>query len=190
MPIGWAVVVVVQWLAIVFLAAVVLGVLRRVTPHLEHAAERPVPRADRQGPALGSQLPSFTARETSGDLVSAGLLRGRPRVLLFLSADCSPCLNLATELGSSDRYRELSGSLVAVTGPAGAGVLPLPAWLRVLTMPDAECSRVLEVRGRPFAIAVDADGVITDKRMVNTVAQLTQVGAPVSRPAGAVTIPP
>src|SRR5207247_782180 len=46
---------------------------------------------------------------------------------------------------------------------------------RVVAVPDAECARVLGIPGRPFAMAVNADGVITAKQPVNTLAQLTDM---------------
>ena len=39
-------------------------------------------------------------------------------------------------------------------------------------MPQIEVLEVLGVRGRPFAMAVDNDWVVREKRMVNTVQQL------------------
>lgn len=41
MPTGWAIVIVVQWLAIAALTIVVLGVLRQMASLLERAAARP-----------------------------------------------------------------------------------------------------------------------------------------------------
>ena len=44
MPIGWAIVIVVQWVAIAALTIVVLGVLRQMASLLERAAAGPVMR--------------------------------------------------------------------------------------------------------------------------------------------------
>jgi hypothetical protein len=178
MPVGWAIVIVFQWLAIVALAAVVLGVLRQVTPHLERAGEPPVARAQNQGPAVGSTLLPFTCRESNGEIFTAAQILGSPAVLLFLSGTCAPCVNLADEIGASG-IAELADSLIVVTGPEDRGGLRLPDRLRVLLMPHAEVAQVFSVRGRPFAIAVDPDGVVKDKRGVNTVAQLTELTASV-----------
>jgi hypothetical protein len=108
------------------------------------------------------------------------VLRGRPGVLLFLSASCRPCLRLARELGESDAAARMAGSLTVVCDPEGSGILAFPAWLRVLTMSDAEGSEVLGVHGRPFAIAVDEKGMVKAKRMLNTITQLAELTASVS----------
>jgi hypothetical protein len=54
-------------------------------------------------------------------------------------------------------------------------------------MSDAEGSEMLDVHARPFAIAVDADGIVQAKRMLNTIPQLAELTAsivPVSAPVG------
>src|SRR5271155_5086470 len=112
MPIGWAIVIIALWLAVIALTVVVLGVLRQVMPYLERAGAQsamPMPMPA-QGPAVGSRLPGFAARDNHGDVVNAAQLRGKPSVLLFLSSGCSPCIALAEELGHADQG-ELAGSL-------------------------------------------------------------------------------
>jgi hypothetical protein len=177
MPIGWAIVVIVQWLAIISLTAVVLGVLRQVTPRLEAPAGPQRPRLRDQGPAVGTRMPVFRARDKGSEIISAELLAGQPSTLLFASASCGPCMKLARELGTVPPPAELAGSLIVVTDPDGAETLNLPSWLRLVTMPDGECAQVLGIQGRPFAMTVDADEIVTAKRPVNTVAQLTSVAA-------------
>jgi hypothetical protein len=60
----------------------------------------------------------------------------------------------------------------------------------VLTMPNAECSETLRITLRPFAVAVDADGIVQGKQVLNTLAQLTDLTAtvlpdlPVNVPGG------
>jgi hypothetical protein len=185
MPIGWAIVIIVQWLVIIALAAVVLGVLRQVTPHLERAAESPVRRLESQGPAVGSKLPPFIGGDGGGDILTAAEVLGRPAVLLFLSATCAPCVNLAGEMGASD-LGELVNSLIVVIDPNDLGRLRPPTGLRVLTMPPSQVAEVFAVRGRPFAVTVDADGVVRATRWLNTVAQLRDLASSVMRPAVAV----
>jgi hypothetical protein len=179
MPIGWAIVVVGQWLAIIALAVVVLGILRQVTPRLQATTAHSPARLQAQGPAVGSAMPDFTGRDRYGGIITTAQLRGRPAVVLFLSADCSPCVNLAREMGASDPVEELADALVVVIDPGGVEALELPGWPRVLAMPKIEVLEVLEVRGRPFAMAVDNDWVVREKRMVNTVEQLRSLAVSV-----------
>lgn len=181
MPIGWAVVIVVQWLAIIALAAIVLGVLRQATPHLEKLAESPPPRRlIDQGPAIGSKLPPFTGHDPAGQLVHAAELLGGPNVLLFMSATCPPCAGLAEELRVGD-LGELDSFLVIVIDAADYARLRLPSRLRALHMTNREVGQVFGVSGRPFAVVTDADGIVRVKRGLNTVDQLKSVAGPVMR---------
>jgi hypothetical protein len=75
--------------------------------------------------------------------------------------------------------RLLADPLIVVTDPDGLDTLRPPASVRVLIMPDNEVAEVFAVRGRPFAVAVDADGVVKTKRGLNTVAQLSDLIASV-----------
>jgi hypothetical protein len=186
MPVGWAIVVVAQWLAIVTLAVVVLGVLRQAAPPLERPAGSPPRRMVSQGPEVGTKLPPFTGRGPEGEILHAAQLLTGPAVLLFLSATCAPCVALAGEIGVSD-LGELDYALVVVIDPSDHGLLPLPARLRVLVMPGSEVAEVFAVRGRPFAVVADADGVVRAKRGLNTVAQLRNLAGPVMRTAVAAT---
>lgn len=186
MPIGWAIVVVVQALAIIALAAVVLGVLRQVTPLLDRSAEPSMPRIQNQGPVVGSKLPPFAGRDGGGEILNAAQLLGRPTMLLFLSATCAPCVTLADEISAisaSAEPGELVSSLIVVIDPNDHAALRLPTDLRVLMMPTSEIAEVFDVHGRPFAMAVDADGVVRDKRGLNTVDQLASLTATVVPPA-------
>lgn len=183
MPIGWAVVIVVQWLAIIALAAIVLGVLRQATPHLERLADAAPPRRRLdQGPAVGSKLPPFTGRDGTGEIVQAAELLDGPSVLLFLSATCTPCVSLADELGVSD-LGEFEHPLIIVVDPDDYGTLRLPTRIRALLMPTSEIAEVFAVRGRPFAVVADADGIVRVKRGLNTVDQLKNLAGSVVLPA-------
>jgi len=183
MPVGWAIVVVAQWIAIIALAAIVLGVLRQATHRLEQPAGSPR-MADRladQGPAVGSRLPPFTGRDDNGELLHAAQVLNGPTVLLFLSATCAPCVRLADELGAS-HLGEPGWSLIVVIDPGAHGTLQLPTRLRVLVMPVSEVAEVFAVRGRPFAVAADTEGIVRAKGGLNTVAQLTDLAGSVVRP--------
>jgi hypothetical protein len=175
MPTGWAIVIVVQWLAIAGLIIVVLGILRQMASLIDRAATGPVMRILPPAAEVGTRLPAFASTADGGATEPAALLAGRPAVLLFLSAGCAPCLSLAAEIAGSDLPGELGSALIVITAPGSESVARLPAGVRVMAVPDAECDRVLGIPGRPFAMAVNADGVITARQPVNTLAQLAGI---------------
>lgn len=177
MPVGWAIAVVVLGVAVIVLAAVVLGLMRQVTPVLERLADGNDigRRLHAQGPSTGQPLPEFTALGPDGE-VSAGELRGRPTVLLFLSVGCGPCQRLAAELDRSGPG-ELASQLFVITSQDGQRVLGLPSSVTVLTERGREVSDRLSVIGTPFAVAVDPDGIVLATRSPNTLSQLGELAA-------------
>jgi hypothetical protein len=170
MPIGWAVAIVVLWLAVVALAVVLLGALRQVTSHLASLAEQPPTPVRAQGPAVGSRLPDLTGYDGHAQL------GGRPSVLLFLSPACGPCRTLAEEISGSDPS-DLARFLTVVTDSGGVDALGLPAWLRVLTVPEDAQAQKFAIPGRPFAIAADEDGFIRGSQLLNKVGHVTDFAA-------------
>lgn len=176
MPIGWAITVVVLCVAVAALAIVVLGLLRQMTPVLERAmAVAAEPDVRPLGPAVGSPLPHFVARGADGE-VTAEQLRGRPAVLLFLTAGCSPCKALAEEMAHTD-LGDLADQLVVITGPDGRRELGIRPGLRILTEQDGEVSGPLSVMSTPFAIAIGPDGIVKAVRVPNTIEQLDNLAA-------------
>jgi methylamine dehydrogenase accessory protein MauD len=184
MPVAWAIVIIVLWVAVICLAVVVLGVTRQVTPYLERiAAERAQPAGPMMsGPSVGEPLPQFTGRDGDGNVITAADLRGRPSLLVFLHSSCGSCRNLAGELAAAD-LGELAHRLTVVTDVAGTQELALPAGLRVVLQADDEISDALGVRVTPFAIAFDEQGTVQAKRAVNALDQLTALSRAASADA-------
>lgn len=177
MPIGWTIVVVVLWVALLGLTVIVLGILRQVMPILQQAsAHAGPPGAVEQGPPVGEKIPAFSARDTAGDLVDDQELRGRPAVLLFLSSHCTPCAQLATEIRQAE-LGELASQLIIVTSPDGPQELGIPAGLRTVTEHLNEVSGALAVGSWPFAIALAPDGTVKSTQVPNTIKHLENVAA-------------
>jgi hypothetical protein len=184
MSVGWAVVVIVQWVAIVALTVVVLGILRQVTPHIEKYAEASAAgalpgRRVAFGRNRGGALPEFSAHDGDGQAVTAASLLGHSRVLLFLSGTCEPCHALAREIRESTAG-DLSRSLIVVTDPGSPDSLNLPSWARVITMPSSAARSAFDFPGWPFAMAVDESGAIKGATMLNTLAQVVNLAAAIS----------
>jgi hypothetical protein len=184
MPTGWAVVIIIQWLAIAALTIVVLGVLRQIT----NRDERPGGMKMRVWPNVanvGTRLPAFTASLDGEKIDASMLVQGRSAVLMFLSAGCAPCRALTDEIAAAGLSAGLSGSLIAVLAPGTEHSLRISDQVQVLTMPDDESEQVLGIPGKPFAMAVDPDGLITAKRLINTLTQLEALAATAQEPAPA-----
>lgn len=181
MPVGWAVVIVALWIAFLFLAIIVFGILRQVTPHLERAAVLAVRRPEEEGPPVGSRLSHFVARGEDDQPFTEEHLLGDSNILLFSRSECSPCENLAGEMRSSD-IPLMAAHLTIVTDAAGRRDFDGLAGCRVIRESAREVQEALGIRGVPFAIAIDGNGVVRAKQPINTVAQLSRLAASVIPP--------
>jgi methylamine dehydrogenase accessory protein MauD len=160
------------------LAVVVLGILRQITPVLERAAAQMAALGPgHEGPPVGEQVPEFAARDTDGQLVSDQELRGRPFVLLFLSAGCGPCERLAAEIRRADLGALASQLIIIVTSPDAPRVLGIPAGLRIVTESSNEITNPLDIQGLPFAVAVDPGGTVQAAEVPSTVKHLDRLAA-------------
>jgi len=145
MPVGWAVVVVALWVAVIALSAVVLTLTRRVAS-LANAA-RPAPLA----PPVGATLPHFPGAEAS---------LGRARLYLFLNSSCGPCRSLSEKLRGAD-WSLVTGRGLEVVAVADSGFDPgALGTARLVTSTPVELQERFGVRATPYALAVDGDGVV------------------------------
>jgi hypothetical protein len=157
MPIAWAIVIIALWLAVAGLAVIVLGVLRQVTTNGQRA---PGQSSRMMGPARGTQVPDFVGR-----------LRDRPNVLLFLSSGCGPCQQLVDDMRATG-LGDLIGGLTVLTDPGGAAALSLPADVHAVEDHEKKVALALDIQGRPFAVAVDENGIVRATSVPNKVADL------------------
>lgn len=130
----------VTWVAVALLVIVVGGLHARIR-RLEHAgaASRPTPYS----PLLGRDLK---------DLVGTAEIGEPPRVLLFLSSDCSSCARLLSEI-ESPSWTVRTAIVWTDDNPRS----PSPDGTTVLDH-GAELSAQLGIRVTPFALVADPAG--------------------------------
>jgi hypothetical protein len=135
----WIAIVVTQGVTTVLLVVVVLGMLRRINPMLEHGLRHQVrdPLQSDEAPPLGAALPAFTLRSVDGALVSRDRLLAHARVLLLADAKCPPCLQLLADIESEQADPAWSQLAVIATDSVTAQhrrLADLPSVQVVLTL--------------------------------------------------------
>jgi hypothetical protein len=181
MPVGWALAIVIIAVAVLVLGVLMLGVLRQVAPLLEAVTEQLAVASTHRaamrlpGLAAGDELPRFTARDSQGKVTNDDL-RGRSVIMAFLSAGCRPCQLIAHQL-ATDGVGDLAGLLLLVTAEGEPAALGLPPDLPALIEENHEVSEALSVLGTPFAVAVDAQGVVRGMTVPNSRADLDELSA-------------
>ena len=145
----WAVAFVLQWALVIVLCVVVVALARQVgTLHLR-LGPRGALEIDTEGPPLGEAPPPRAAVLDGGDPTVLGG-PGPPRLVLFVSPTCPIC-------------EEVKPSVPAAASSAGLTA-------QLVHDPDAE--RLWNVPGTPFAVVMDATGVVRAKGTVNNLEQV------------------
>jgi methylamine dehydrogenase accessory protein MauD len=166
----WAVSYVVLWLLVGSLTLLVIALARQIgTLHLR-LGPRGALEIDTEGPPLGEAAEPMELVDADGRPVSVGG-PGAPQLVLFVSPGCPVCRELLSSVGPAARAAGLDPIVVAdavgdelpsvVADASGAPVLAAPGVVDRMNLP-----------GTPFALVLDALGVVRSKGTPNTLEQL------------------
>lgn len=155
----WVVAYCVLAAAVLTLAVIVLGFLRRATAVLEEAESRLGADAGHPSdmPKAGTSIAPFVAGNVGGDVLSSSTLLAEAAIYLFLGRECLPCRDLAAELGRLGSS-PVSAPLRVVVEDASA--FQLPTWVEVLVQREREVARAFGTSVTPHAIAVSTGQVV------------------------------
>jgi peroxiredoxin len=167
MSASWQVVVVALWLVAIVQLFLILVLYRQFgLVYLGRGEAR-----SRDGLPLRTRAPSWRALDQDGQERSAEEFIGRPQLIAFTDANCSPCQQLMPELAAY--YREtLDDVHVIVIGTDDSFLNEAMAErygleMPVLTQHEDEVSGQFRVTATPFVFVVDAEGAIREKGIVN-----------------------
>lgn len=162
-------IVVMQLLLTLVLAVLLFGLARQVGVLHERVAPMGAMTSDR-GPEVGEMAPTLTAATLAGDPVAVGgaSSRGRSRLLLFVSPSCPVCkklLPIACSFANAERL-----DVVLVGDGDVAEQRSMVQQLALDSFPYINSPQVgmaFHVGKLPYAILIDAEGVIRAKGLVN-----------------------
>ena len=168
----WLVSYIVLWILVLALGALVLLLYRQLGIMYLGSAEG----VSRDGLPKGTPAPDFTLTDQYGHQQRVAAYRGRPLLLIFGSAGCSPCRILMPQLDEwLAAHPEMGIIWLNMNSPeetlkyvsdVGATVPVVP------TTPDDKIAERYRVRVTPFSFMIDENGVIRTKGLVNTKAGL------------------
>ena len=168
----WLVSYIVLWILVLALGALVLLLYRQLGIMYLGSAEG----VSRDGLPKGTPAPDFTLTDQYGHQQRVAAYRGRPLLLIFGSAGCSPCRILMPQLDEwLPAHPEMGIIWLNMNSPeetlkyvsdVGATVPVVP------TTPDDKIAERYRVRVTPFSFMIDENGVIRTKGLVNTKAGL------------------
>jgi methylamine dehydrogenase accessory protein MauD len=167
----WLVSYVVLWILVVALSVLVLALARQIGVLHLRLGPRGALEIDDEGPPLGEAPEPFDARALNGREVTVGG-PGEPQLLFFVSPGCPICKQLLPSLAPAARASRMTPiAVVDVEEPAareayshsdpGVPLVAAPALVGSYDVP-----------GTPYAVVLDAIGVVRAKGTVNNLEQI------------------
>ena len=160
------------WLLVLVLAAVVAALVRQIGILHERVAPAGA-LVGREGPRVGDPAPRLTITDWNGQAVALGgeAADGRATLIAFVSPSCPVCKTMLEILDAvmrrehgrtrllfaSDGPREEHEAFVRAHGLAERGYLL-----------SSELGLVYQVGKLPYAVLIDAAGVLRAKGLINT----------------------
>jgi methylamine dehydrogenase accessory protein MauD len=170
----WVASYVVLWLLVLALCVLVVALARQIgTLHLRLAA-RGALEIDDEGPPLAEAPPPAEAEDLLGRRHLVGG-PGRPSLLLFVSPGCSICADVIPGLPAAARaFGQPLSPLVVADARADQvrAAYPDGTAERVPVIADRSLAMSYRVPGTPYAVVLDALGVVRAKGTVNDLEQL------------------
>ena len=168
----WIAAFAVLWLTVLVLTFTVIGLVRRIGGVLEGVEQRLSPVVTELGAAVDSTISPFQVADAHGRAVTFEELVTQPTLLLVMSNHCSACLNLATQLeGVGESVGGVPFTVVTNAEPE----VPFPATLPVLYDPVGAATTALDNRATPQAYVLDAGGLVLDRRVPGSLADLEEM---------------
>src|SRR5438105_7547321 len=167
----WAVSYVVLWVLVAGLALLVLALARQVgTLHLR-LGPRGALEIDVEGPALGEAPEPMDLTALDGTPVTLGG-PGAEQLLLFVSPGCPVCRDVLPSIGPAARAAGMQPLVVAEADLDEARHLLGEVRFTAPLVPAPDAVTAYDVPGTPYAVVLDAFGVVRAKGTVNDLEQL------------------
>ena len=162
------------WVAVVVLALLLWALSRQVGVLFERVAPMGALVTD-AGPAVGEASPSFNLRGIQSEAVEIGGAAAKPTLLFFLSPTCPVCKKLIPVLKAVERDEQRGLRVVLASDGEVAEHLRFVCELGLGAMPyvlSTELGMSYRVSRLPYAVLLDAHGVVSAKGLVNSREQL------------------
>lgn len=160
----WAISFIGLWLIVLALVAIVFALARQIGVLHLRLGPRGALEIDTEGPPLGEAPPPIAATDLDGrtiDLTAPGV----ERFLLFVAPDCPICREVTPSIPVVAR-RGIAVTIVASDDGLAYRAFSVPV------VSDDEIARTLGVPGTPYAVLLDARGIVRAKGTVNNLEQI------------------
>jgi hypothetical protein len=170
---SWAVLIACLWVAVVVLALLLLGVIKRVSTLL---AEGNAPHAglEPQGLPLDSYVPFFQAKDSRGRTVDRGDLIANGGLFIFVTPGCPPCDELLRQMRIPSEPMAIPLYLILDDASFGGDWNPAVG-AQVLYELGGSMTRAFRNTAAPYAFAVNREGRVVERGIVNAMGELNAI---------------
>jgi len=157
------------WIVVIALAFVVMALVRQIGVLHARIAPAGALMLDK-GVAVNSPAPQVTASDRHDRPVNVGYKSDRGQLLFFLSPTCPICKSLLPSLRSLGRqYRRDLDVVYVSDGDAGSqqGLIAEHGLEEAIYVVGPEIGMTYQIGKLPYAVLIDADGVLRAKGLVN-----------------------
>jgi len=181
---------VVLWVMVMVLTAIVVALIRQVGVLHERVAPAGA-LVGREGPRIGEAAPRLDLSAWSGTPLTIGGYdpEGKSTLLLFVSPTCPVCATILSIVDSVVHAEHRWLRLVLASDGARAEHQAFVETHRLVEHPyvlSTKLGLAYQVGKLPYAVLIDADGVLRAKGLVNTREHLESLFEAMARGAGSV----
>lgn len=158
-----------MWALVLLVGGLLLATIRQVG--LIHRRIEPYgARTVALGPQIGDTAPQFEVKDVRGKTSFLGSRDGKRTLLIFMSPHCSTCEDIAPALRSVEKSERHTTDTMIVCHGDRDGCGRFASRLKIAHIPIIavdDLQQIYGVSATPFAIIVDAAGIVRAKGIVN-----------------------
>lgn len=166
------------WVVVVVLAVTVVALARQIGL-LHYRLPPSVARMGAPGPKVGEAVPPIQERDLSGAQVALGSAKGKNTLVVFLSSACETCEEVAPAVRSIARS-ERDRTETILVAPEAPDSFDRSFFSRhkldeLPIVVSYDVADDLGVAATPYALLIDAQGILRTKGTVNNLDQLVSL---------------
>ena len=124
------------------------------------------------GPPIGEPAPAFASRDTRGNLIESPWHSGRNSLLVFVSPGCGACPEVIPSIRAIRRADRRRTEILLVSNAPGESNEDYARKSLCPVIVDGEVVASYAMDATPYGIAIDHQGVVRAKGVVNQIEHL------------------
>jgi methylamine dehydrogenase accessory protein MauD len=159
------------WILVVLQTVVVVVAIRQIgVLHLRLGGRGAM--ALSAGPPIGQSAPSFVGLDIDGKPVESPWNAGKSSLLVFVSPGCGACPEVIPSIRAIRRSDRRHVEILLISATPGDGNVEFARKSHCPVIVDSDLVSAYSIDAMPYAMAIDRDGVVRAKGIVNQIEHL------------------